>query len=97
MKVKFVLKWLLIVLMFIQCKSKQSEMTHSLEEVRTIFNQDKQEIIDIYQSNGAGIGKDSGRYVIVVYVSDNSPGDSIQKFWKGIPLKFEDIGEVKAQ
>jgi hypothetical protein len=72
-------------------------MEHSLKEVRKIFHQDKNEILRKYSSTGAGIGKEQGNYVIVVYIDLKSKLPKGDLYWKKIPLKFEHVDEIKLQ
>lgn len=69
---------------------------HSLESVRKVFQKDKKEIIQKYKASGAGIGKQEDDYVIVVHNS-KIPAKEREDHWKTIPLKFEDIGEIRLQ
>lgn len=72
-------------------------MNHSLEEVKTIFQEDKQEILSQYSSKGGGIGKDEGTYIIIVYVDEPSKEAIKHEFWKNIPIRFKYVDEIKLQ
>lgn len=69
--------------------------SHTLDEVRRIFQRHKDEIIKLYQAEGAGIGKEDDTHVIVVYLSSKShrPDDPVSI--EDIPLKFEITGPFR--
>lgn len=88
---------LFLILTFSFCNKKTANMEKSLEEIRIIFRQDKGEIIEKYSATGAGIGKEGGDYVIVVYSDSLSKSPNEKLYWKNIPLKIRFIGHVKTQ
>lgn len=81
----------------IGCESKNTSMdNNNLENIREVFQKDKADIIKKYKASGAGIGKRGDIYVIVVHNSKTSFKER-EEHWKNIPLRFEDIGEIRLQ
>jgi hypothetical protein len=72
-------------------------MPLDLENIRTIFHQDKNEIIKEYGGTGAGIGKKNNEYCIVVYVDDDKKKSDKTLFWKNIPVRIEYVGKIIIQ
>ena len=72
-----------------------SEYNLTLDEVREIFSNDKNAIIEKYNANGAGIGKKENHYVIRVYVNEERE-DSSPLIWKSIPIELVLTSEFKA-
>ena len=70
-------------------------MKNNLEEVRNIFQQDKDEIIKKYSASGAGIGKEGKNYIIVVYTNNQLEKSDSELHWKNIPLQIKYIGNTK--
>ena len=71
-------------------------MPLDLETIKTIFHQDKNEIIKEYGGTGAGIGKVNDEYIIVVYTDDDKK-KSNRTFWKSIPVQIKYVGKIMAQ
>ena len=88
---------LISVTILLHCKTKNYDMDNRLEEIRNIFHQDKDKIIQKYSATGAGIGKKSEQYIIVVYTKNRLNLDKDNLYWKDIPLKLEYIGEINIQ
>lgn len=65
----------------------------SLEKVKEIFQNDKEDIIKTFGGIGAGIGKQHEEYIIVVYL-DHRIAETKVNNWKGISVKLEYIGKV---
>lgn len=72
----------------------------NIDEVRTFFHKNKDDIIEKYHAIGAGIGKknpqDEG-YVIVVYLQDKQFLPENPVILSGVPLKFEITGKLNLQ
>lgn len=81
---------------FQACNKKKIKMRKSLEDVKEVFNRDKQEIIMKYRATGAGIGKDGEEYVIVVYLPEPVKEEKAEK-WKAVPLKLKYVGPITIQ
>lgn len=71
------------------------QMKNNLEEIKNIFHLDKDEIIQKYSATGAGIGKEEGNYIIVVYTNNKSKASENSLAWKDIPLKIKYVGDIK--
>ncbi|KQS27060.1 hypothetical protein [Dyadobacter sp. Leaf189] len=77
------------------CNQTKVKMSNSLEHVKEVFHQDKQEIIGKYNATGAGIGKEGEEYVIVVYLRGPGREEKTEQ-WKTVKLKLKYTGEMKA-
>jgi hypothetical protein len=72
----------------------------NLEDVRELLGRSKRELMQRYQAQGVGIGKqspDDDGYVIVLYMESqrNVPAEPAEV--EGIPLKFEVTGPIRLQ
>lgn len=72
-------------------------MSLDLENIRTIFHQDKNEIIKKYGGTGAGIGKRNNEYIIVIYVDDEKQKSNETLFWKNVPIQLKYVGKIRIQ
>jgi hypothetical protein len=65
----------------------------NLDDVRRLFAVRKNEIIEKYRAEGAGVGKGDRGYEVVVYVaaSDLVPRERVTI--DGVPLRFEVTGK----
>lgn len=72
-------------------------MSLNLEQIRAVFNEDKNEIIGKFGGTGAGIGKSDDQYIIVVYTDDTGKKDESTLAWKNIPVQIKYVGKIKAQ
>jgi hypothetical protein len=69
--------------------------SNQLESVRSVFRRSKDSLIETYEAQGAGVGKEGDDYVIVVYLSSSRrrPVDPVSV--EGVPVKFEVTGRFK--
>lgn len=72
----------------------------NLEDVREMLGRNKRELMQRYQAQGVGIGKQSpgdDSYVIVLYMESKRsiPAEPVEV--EGIPLKFEVTGPIRLQ
>jgi hypothetical protein len=70
-------------------------MNKNLEAVRSIFQEDKRNIINEFGGIGAGITKRNEEYIIVVYTDKGIKVSKDQK-WKGIQVEIKYTGPIRA-
>lgn len=83
--------------MQIYCNTKYVHMKRNLDEVKSVFEQDKNEIIKKYNGSGGGIGKEGNNYVIVIYSDHPSTFSDSNLYWKDIPVRVKFTGPIKLQ
>jgi hypothetical protein len=74
------------------------ECSMELEHLRKLFKEQKAALIESYQAEGGGIGKDEQGYYFVLYTSNPALlASPTPHFWNGVRLVFKYVGEIKPQ
>lgn len=68
-----------------------------LEAVRALLDRHRKELMEQYQAEGVGVGRDRKGYVIVVYLTSARQRPARPVHLEGVPLKFEVTGPFTTQ